>query len=578
MRKDKEICGIKIGNTDCKLSQYADDTTMILDGSEHSFSKTLDLFDKFANISGLKVNYEKTEALWIGSCKSSSRVIPSNKPISWAERKVYALGVWFSTLGPNDIDVNFTEKIEKINNILGSWSARKLTLLGKIAVLKSLVVSQIVYVLSSLAMPQGVMNEVNSLLYNFLWDGKSDKIKKTEMINDKNKGGLRMIDFQSFNQSLKMKWIKGYLDNTNHRKWKLFFDYYLERHGGELVFLGNLRQQDVPLLNLSDPFLIEIIEYWCTLINYRDENLNFNSTQIWHNSMITIDNRPFFYKPWFKAGVKEVKDLLDADQNFMSYTTFMAKYKIQTNYLEYYKVLSALKHFRKTCLSNLNNQNPQKTAESLLSSSNVCKTVYKCFIEKKASTPVKSQGKWLSEDDVIRNLEINWENTYRLPFLCTTETKLRVFQFKFLHRRIATNDFLHKIGTRQVDSCSFCDNTTETLVHLFWNCKYSQFFWKNTLQWISQNLTLTKEVSFSPALCFGLIDSISNLLLHHFLLIARHYIYTCRLRSTLPILEVYIQLVMNSMDIENKIAFDYNTTISFKKKWAPFKYRSSENN
>ena len=69
VRKDKEIRGIKIGTTDCKFSQYADDTTMILDGSELSFSKTLNLFDKFSNISGLKVNYEKTEALWIGSCK-----------------------------------------------------------------------------------------------------------------------------------------------------------------------------------------------------------------------------------------------------------------------------------------------------------------------------------------------------------------------------------------------------------------------------------------------------------------------------------------------------------------------------
>ena len=34
--------------------------------------------------------------------------------------------------------------------------------------------------------------------------------------------------------------------------------------------------------------------------------------------MITIDNRPFFYKSWFKAGVKEVKDLLDVDQNLLS--------------------------------------------------------------------------------------------------------------------------------------------------------------------------------------------------------------------------------------------------------------------
>ena len=124
------------------------------------------------------MNYEKTEALWIGSCKSSSRIIPSNKPIYWAERKVYALGVWFSTLGVNDIEENFAEKIEKIKKTLGSWSARKLILLGKIAVLKSLAVSQIVYVLSSLATPRGVMNEVNSLLDNFLWDGKRDKIKK----------------------------------------------------------------------------------------------------------------------------------------------------------------------------------------------------------------------------------------------------------------------------------------------------------------------------------------------------------------------------------------------------------------
>ena len=126
-----------------------------------------------------------------------------------------------------------------------------------------------------------------------------------------------------------MKWIKGCLDDTNHGKWQSFFDYYPERHGGKLVFLGNLRQQDVPLLNLFDPLSIETIEYWSTL-NYRDENLNFNSTQIWHNSLIRIDNRSFLYKSWFKAGIKEVRHFLDVDQNFMSYITFKAKYKIQT--------------------------------------------------------------------------------------------------------------------------------------------------------------------------------------------------------------------------------------------------------
>ena len=72
-------------------------------------------------------------------------------------------------------------------------------------------------------------------------------------------------------------------------------------------------------------------------------------------------------------------------------------------------------------------------------------------LEKKSSTPIESQEKWLSEDAIIGNLEMNWGNTYRLPFLCTTETKVRVFQFMFLHRRVTTNDFLHKIRPKEVD-------------------------------------------------------------------------------------------------------------------------------
>ena len=41
--------------------------TLIIDGSESSFSRCLSLLNTFAMISGLKANYEKTEALWIGA-------------------------------------------------------------------------------------------------------------------------------------------------------------------------------------------------------------------------------------------------------------------------------------------------------------------------------------------------------------------------------------------------------------------------------------------------------------------------------------------------------------------------------
>ena len=156
-----------------------------------------------------------------------------------------------------------------------------------------------------------------------------------------------MIDLQSFNESLKIKWIKGYLDDNNKGKWKSFVNHYLEKHGGKLVFSANLKRQDTPLLNISDPFLAETVEYWSTL-NYSEDNLNLPSSQIWLNSLIRIDNNLFFYKSWFHAGVKDVTNLLDvSNYNFLIYTAFITKYNIKTNYLAYCKVVSALKHFGK---------------------------------------------------------------------------------------------------------------------------------------------------------------------------------------------------------------------------------------
>lgn len=106
---------------------------------------------------------------------------------------------------------------------------------------------------------------------------------------------------KSFNKSLKMKWVESYLNDVNHGKWKLFLDSHLQKYGWKLVFLSDVKPQDVPQLHLRDPFLREIIQHW-TNLNYREENLDFNSIGIWHNSLIRIENRPIFYTSWLKAG------------------------------------------------------------------------------------------------------------------------------------------------------------------------------------------------------------------------------------------------------------------------------------
>ena len=62
------IKGITVYGNEIKSSQYAEGTTMILDGSKKSFiSASIDQ-ELFSVISGLWLNNTKTEILWIGNC------------------------------------------------------------------------------------------------------------------------------------------------------------------------------------------------------------------------------------------------------------------------------------------------------------------------------------------------------------------------------------------------------------------------------------------------------------------------------------------------------------------------------
>ena len=80
----------------------------------------------------------------------------------------------------------------------------------------------------------------------------------------------------------------------------------------------------------------------------------------------------------------------------------------------------------------------------------------------------------------------------------------------------------------------------------------------------------SKVVKFnlSGALSFGLIKDAKDLVLYHLILIARHYIYTCKQRDTRPNVQMYIQTVQRTVEIEWQSANDHNSLDTFKKKWS----------
>ena len=155
IKNNKDISGITIGNKDYKISQYADDTTMILDGSRKSCDETLSTLECFSKFSGLKINNNKTKIVWIGSKKFSKDVYHH---IRWKFdldcTSFNLLGIDFNINVEELIDYNFGKYIPKIKSTLLQWSRRNITPLGKITVLKTLIIPILNHLFIALPTPK----------------------------------------------------------------------------------------------------------------------------------------------------------------------------------------------------------------------------------------------------------------------------------------------------------------------------------------------------------------------------------------------------------------------------------------
>ena len=95
IRNNKDINGIVINDKEHKSSQYADDTLFMLDGSDKSLNEILNVLSEFSTFSGLKVNFDKTHAVWIGLKKYSTATIKTRWKLSWGKTDFKLLGITF---------------------------------------------------------------------------------------------------------------------------------------------------------------------------------------------------------------------------------------------------------------------------------------------------------------------------------------------------------------------------------------------------------------------------------------------------------------------------------------------------
>ena len=80
------------------------------------------------------------------------------------------------------ISLDFDLKIQKLQTKLDLWKARSLTLFGKVLIIKSLGLSQIVYAASNVNVPNETIYTIKIKIFGFLWNNKKYKIKEKVFI------------------------------------------------------------------------------------------------------------------------------------------------------------------------------------------------------------------------------------------------------------------------------------------------------------------------------------------------------------------------------------------------------------
>ena len=305
------------------------------------------------------------------------------------------------------------------------------------------------------------------------------------------------------------------------------------------------------------------------------------NTPIWFNSLI-LNGRmeTIFYKNWYEAGIFKISDIV-INGRISNFEQISNKYPIVRNdLLKYYGLLSMLPSAWKNRINQIQHSNTDSNSHfsnnveykilSLAKKTKICSAVVTETRTNLTTFPVNAFEKWK------HNLNINFDrndflNLFKKMYFLTKDNRILIFHFRFLHRNTITNknlhlwDFKKRPEDRHNINCTFCNNSVETIEHLFYECIHTRKLWEDLFQWIYDKTGL--RINFSK---FEIILSAANDDLKIFnliFMIVRKQIYSIRcLKNKLNIFVIKYHLTQY-YKAEKLIACKNGNLTNFNSKW-----------
>ena len=331
-------------------------------------------------------------------------------------------------------------------------------------------------------MPKDIINEINKILYNFLWNNKNEKIKRNTLIGSKFCGGIDMIDISSYITSLKIKWVKAFI-NKPKANWAVIPKTLFHNYGPDfLIFRTNLHNiKLVETKHLTD-FYKDLLQTWIQFKNTFDNKRPTTFSEIrkeiiWNNKYIKNRGKSLCFKSWIKSGIIFINDIIDKS-GIMKDDIILNKLICKKNWIAEVSLIkkSIPADWKQILHCEASNQTKIKTTLDIMiqnqNLSNISnKTIYNHLVSKKFSKPFIHQY-W----ETKLNKSIQWKQFY--IFLNSLhDNRIKQFKFKLLYNIFPCKANRFKWKMTDSPNCTLC-NTSETYEHVFIDCSEVTNVWQ----------------------------------------------------------------------------------------------------
>jgi len=198
----QKLSGIHLPGLCFKVSAFADDVVLGL-GSGHDVRLALECLATYSSASNAKLNVDKCQTLMLGG--GGEVGLPVMGQLLEPDAVLTHLGIPFhAKCFPLPVTW-FENLLMKLSSVVSNWQKRHISLIGRIHVLNSRLLSKLWYLSYFVTWPPWFLKRLKKLITTFLSDTKWPQVSYSTLCSAKEVGGLGLID-----PGLQMVALKGW--------------------------------------------------------------------------------------------------------------------------------------------------------------------------------------------------------------------------------------------------------------------------------------------------------------------------------------------------------------------------------